>query len=49
VIRNRLKVYYAETAILKGYYEKQNKYHGVDGVGSVAEITARLSAVIDTL
>ncbi|MFC4636245.1 adenylate kinase [Dokdonia ponticola] len=49
VIRNRIKVYYAETAILKGYYEKQNKYHGVDGVGSVAEITARLSAVIDTL
>ena len=49
VIRNRIKVYYAETAILKGYYEKQDKYHGVDGVGSVAEITERLSKVIDTL
>ena len=49
VIRNRIKVYYNETAILKGYYEKQDKYHGVNGVGSVAEITDRLSSVIDTL
>ena len=49
VIRNRIQVYYAETAILKGYYEKQGKYHGVDGVGSIAEITDRLSGVIDTL
>lgn len=49
VIRNRIQVYYAETAILKGYYEKQDKYHGVNGVGSVADITARLSRVIDTL
>ncbi|MGY5851650.1 adenylate kinase [Salegentibacter sp. F14] len=49
VIRNRIKVYYDETAILKNYYEKQNKYYGVDGVGSIDEITARLSAVIDEL
>ena len=49
VIRNRIKVYYDETAILKGYYEKQDKYHGIDGVGSVAEITERLSAAIDSL
>ena len=49
VIRNRIKVYYAETAILKGFYEKQDKYHGVDGVGSVSDITKRLSQVIDTL
>ncbi len=49
VVRNRIKVYYAETAILKGYYEKQHKYFGVDGVGSIEEITTRLSTVIDTL
>jgi len=49
VIRNRIKVYYAETAILKGYYEKQGRYHGVDGVGSVSEITERLSEVIDVI
>jgi adenylate kinase len=49
VIRNRIKVYYNETAILKEYYKKQGKYYGVDGVGSVEEITQRLSTVIDKL
>jgi adenylate kinase len=49
VIRNRIEVYYNETAILKDYYSAQNKYFGVDGVGSIADITERLSAVIDKL
>ena len=49
IIRNRIKVYYNETAILKNYYEKQGKYYGVDGVGSIEEITQRLSEVIDKL
>ncbi len=49
VIRNRIKVYYDETAILKNYYQKQDKYYGVDGVGNIEEITERLSKVIDDL
>ncbi len=49
VVRNRIKVYYDETAILKDFYEAQDKYYGVDGVGTVEEITERLSDVIDTL
>ncbi len=49
VIRNRIKVYYSETAILKEFYEKQNKYFGVDGEGSVEEITERLSNAIDRI
>ena len=49
VIRNRIKVYYNETAILKDYYLKQNKYHGIDGVGTIEEITERLSKAIDKL
>jgi len=49
VIRNRIKVYYDETAILKNYFQKQNKYFGVDGVGSIEDITDRLSDVIDKL
>lgn len=48
VIRNRIKVYYQETAILKEYYEKQDKYYGINGVGSIAEITERISTVLDT-
>lgn len=49
IIRNRIKVYYNETAILKDYYSAQEKYHGVDGVGSIDDITVRLNAVIDKL
>ena len=49
IIRNRIRVYYEETAILKQFYLKQNKYYGVDGVGSVSEITGRISKVIDSL
>jgi adenylate kinase len=49
VIRKRIKVYYEETAILKQFYSKQNKYFGVDGVGSIEEITSRLKEVIDRL
>jgi len=49
VIRDRIKVYYNQTAPLKNYYQKQNKYYGVDGVGSVDEITDRLSVEFDKL
>ncbi|WP_432412848.1 adenylate kinase [Rasiella sp. SM2506] len=49
VIRERIAEYYRKTDILKEYYQAENKYYGVDGVGSVKEITHRLSDVIDTL
>ena len=49
VIKNRIAEYYKKTAILKDYYSSQNKYFGVDGVGSIEEITQRLSKVIDAL
>ncbi|TXE09807.1 adenylate kinase [Seonamhaeicola algicola] len=49
IIRNRIKEYYNKTAILKDYYSAQNKYYGVNGVGSIEDITKRLSTVIDAL
>lgn len=49
VIRKRIKVYYEETAILKQFYLKQDKYYGVDGEGSIEEITQRLSEVIEKI
>ncbi len=49
IIRNRIHVYYEETAILKQFYLKENKYYGVDGVGTISEITERISRVIDSL
>ena len=49
IIRNRITEYYNKTAVLKDYYTSQDKYFGVDGVGSIDEITERLSNVIDDL
>jgi adenylate kinase len=49
IIRNRITEYYNKTAILKDYYSAQNKYFGVNGVGSIEDITVRLSSVIDNL
>jgi len=49
VIRERIAEYYRKTDILKEYYQAQNKYYGVDGEGSIDEITARLSEVINKL
>lgn len=49
IIRNRIKEYYEKTAILKDYYSAQDKYYGVDGLGSIEEITERLSEVLDRL
>jgi adenylate kinase len=49
IVRNRIKIYYSETAILKSYYEAKGRYHGVDGVGEIEAITERLNAVVNTL
>ena len=49
IIRNRIIEYYSKTAVLKNYYSAQDKYFGVDGVGSIEEITERLNKVIDSL
>ena len=49
IIQNRIDVYNAETAPVKDYYDGQSKYQGVDGVGSIEEITDRLVGIIDAL
>ena len=48
-IRNRFEEYSEKTAPLKRYYEAQGKFHSVNGIGSIDEITERLTRVIDGL
>ena len=48
-IRNRFNEYNTKTAVLKDYFEAQGKYYGLNGVGTIEEITARLAKVFDTL
>ncbi len=49
IIRERIKVYYEQTDIVKSYYQRDDKLYKIDGVGSVQEITNRLSTVIEQL
>jgi len=48
-IRNRFNEYQTKTAILKDFYENQNKYFGIDGVGTIQEINKKLQKVFDRL
>jgi adenylate kinase len=49
IIRNRIKTYYSETAILKNYYKDIGKYYGINGVGTIEEITSRLNSVVNNI
>jgi len=48
-IRNRFDEYNQKTAPLKAYYERQGKFHAVNGIGEIVEITERLGEVIESL
>lgn len=48
-IRNRYQEYNEKTAPLMDYYKGQNKFYPVNGIGSIEEITERLSKVIESL
>lgn len=48
-IRFRYQEYNEKTAPLIAFYDAQGKFHAVNGIGEIAEITERISKVIDTL
>ena len=48
-IRNRFNEYNTKTAVLKDYYQAQNKYFGANGVGTIPEITERLCSIFDKI
>lgn len=47
-IRNRYQEYNEKTAPLMDYYKAQHKFYAVDGIGTIEEVTERLSLVFDT-
>ena len=47
VIARRVSEYNNKTAPLKSFYGSQNKFHSINGIGSVEEIFARLCGVIE--
>ena len=48
-IRNRYDEYNQKTAPLMDYYKVQGKFHEVNGIGTIAEVTERLTNVFDNL
>jgi len=48
-IRNRFTEYNEKTAPLITFYQTQGKYHTINGIGTIEEITTRLSETIDKL
>ena len=48
-IRNRFEEYNTKTAPLIDYYKHQKKFYELDGVGEIAEITARLAGIVSQL
>ena len=49
VIENRINVYNDKTLPLIEYYKPQNKHFGINGMGSIEEIAARLKDVVEKL
>lgn len=48
-IENRIKVYKEETLPVAEYYQKQDKFSGIDGVGSIDDIFEQICVVIDKM
>ena len=48
-IRNRFTEYNEKTAPLIAFYQAQGKYHPINGIGTIEEITTRLSKTIDKI
>jgi len=49
VIENRIMVYHEKTEPIKAFYQVQQKYHSIDGTGTINEITQRLVETIATI
>ncbi|OYX17532.1 MAG: adenylate kinase [Algoriphagus sp. 32-45-6] len=47
-INTRIKVYLAETLPVAEYYEKQNKFQKINGVGEIDEIFQQIKNVVDS-
>lgn len=47
IIQNRIDVYNRETAPVADFYRAQNKFQGIEGIGSIEEIAERLYGAID--
>lgn len=49
IIKNRINIYNTNTAPVIDFYDKQDKYNAVDGLGSIEDIFERLCSKIESV
>ena len=49
IIENRIKIYHKQTCPLIEYYCAQNKYHAINGMGTIKETFNRLCERVNSL
>lgn len=49
VVENRVKTYHAKTEPLIEFYKKANRYHEIQGIGSIEEVRDRIFKKMDDL
>jgi len=49
IIENRIAVYNNETAPVKTYYQGQNKFTSIQGIGNIDEITQRIFTALENI
>ena len=47
VVANRVKTYHEKTEPLIDFYRQAERYHEIDGVGSIEEVRSRIFSVMD--
>ena len=47
IIRNRIEVYNAQTAIVADFYRAQGKFESVPSLGTIEEVAERIAAVVE--
>jgi len=47
VIRARLEIFNAQTALLREYYSGRNVYHSISGMGTIDEVFGRISELLE--
>lgn len=48
-ISNRIHVYKSETAPVADFYKNQDKFNGINGVGSIEDISCKIASIIDQM
>jgi adenylate kinase len=47
IVRNRIKVYNNQTAVVADFYSAQNKFESINGIGSIDDIFKNICSIID--